>query len=325
MFSDLVVAYLFLGGTGAGCCLVASVLALLSDPDELDDALSCRMLSDQGTLWKRFFAAMYLAGLSALLLGAICLLADVGRPDRLMSLLFQPAPTFVAFGAWSIVLCMAFSALCVLLWMGAVPSTRRQMVAACAVDAVAAVAVVIYTGLLLSDVQAVPLWNTPWLVALFALSAASCGIALALVAAFASRTMSAFASTLVGLAKADAAVIAVEAVVGVFCLLSVWGAAGGAAGPSDGTDQAALESLGSLLAGPWAVLFWAGFAVVGLAVPFVHDVIIGRSARAAASVARTAPSTLFVLGTAGCVLVGGFVLRLMVVGAGIHPAASFAF
>lgn len=321
VFSDLVVAYLFLGGTGAGCSLVSSLLALFSDADELDDVLSLRMRSSRGLLWKRFFSAMYLAALAALLLGTICLIADIGRPDRLLSMLFEPAPTYVAFGAWFIVLCMASSVFCLLLWAGIVPSTRRLMVAACVITAVTATAVVAYTGLLLSDVRAVPLWNTPWLVLLFALSALSCGIALMLLASFASRTMPAFVSALVGLAKVDAVIIVVEAIVGMFCLMSVWSAAGGPSGPSDSTDQAALASLHSLLAGPWAVLFWAGFAFIGLAVPFVHDVVIGRVGRSSASAVRSPASVLFVLGTAACVLVGGFVLRLIVVEAALHPAA----
>lgn len=321
MFSDLVVAYLFLGGTGAGCSLVSSVLALFSDSDELDGVLSLRLRSAKGVLWKRFFSAMYLAALATLLLGSICLLADVGRPDRLLSILFMPAPTYVACGAWSIVLCMATSSFCLLLWTGAVPSTRRMMTIASVVTAVTAAAVVTYTGLLLSDVQAVPLWNTPWLVALFVLSALSCGIALMLLASFVSRTMAVFASALVRLVKVDAAIIAAEAVVGVFCLLSVWSAAGGLSGAADSTDQAALASLRSLLAGPWAVLFWAGFAFIGLAVPFVHDVVIGRAGRYTESAVRSPAGALFVLGTVACVLTGGFILRLLVVGAALQPVA----
>ena len=35
MFGELVVGYLFLGGTGAGGCLVCAVLGILSDRDAL--------------------------------------------------------------------------------------------------------------------------------------------------------------------------------------------------------------------------------------------------------------------------------------------------
>ncbi len=323
VFSDLIVAYLFLGGTGAGCCLVASLLTFFADADELAWALARRLRSPQDAAWRRFFGAMHVAALCFLVLGGIALFADVGRPDRLLLMLFQPSPSYVAFGAWSLVACIAASLLCALLWGGVVSCSRRLLLAASALAGVASVATMVYTGLMLSDMRAVPLWNTPWLALLFVLSALSCGIALTLVASFASRSTDAFATTLANLAKVDAVVIAVEAVVGAFCLLSVWGMAGGASGPADGTAQAAAVSLQSLLAGPWAVLFWAGFVFVGLAVPFVQDVVIGRASRTAVASSRAAGRPLLVLGTAACVLAGGFLLRLLVVEVALHPLPAF--
>lgn len=321
MFSDLIVAYLFLGGAGAGCCLVASILALCADADELEAALACRMRSAAAAPWRRFFAALHLASLATLLLGIICLAADLGRPDRLLIVLLQPAPTYIAFGAWAIISCMAASTICLLAWSGIATIPRRALLALSIVAAAASIAVIVYTGLLLSDMRSVPLWNIPWLVALFALSAVSCGIALALLAAFASRSMAAFASTLIRLAKADAVVIFAEALVGALCLASVWLAAGGAAGPADSTQAAALASLESLLTGPFAAIFWAGFALVGLVVPLVQDIIIGRSAHAVIPANRICARTLAMLGGAACVLVGGFLLRLLVVQAAVHPVA----
>ncbi len=332
MFSNLIVAYLFLGGTGAGCCFVASLLAVFADPDELDAVLRCRMRSAQAQIWKRFFLALYIAALIVLLLGVICLMADLGRPDRLLSLLFQPAPTFIAFGAWSIIASGVLTTLNLLLWAGAIPGNRRLVLVSSILEAIAALAVFIYTGLLLSTVQAVPLWNTPWLVALFSLSALSCGIALSLLAAFFSRSMAAFTSVLLRLVKADAVIIALEAVIAAFCLASVWSAAGGITGPTDDTARAAFASLESLVLGPWAVLFWAGFAFVGLAVPFIQDMLVARSSRSfrgarsihnSSAITGTNARTLIMLGTAACVLAGGFILRLLVVQAALHPTMAF--
>ena len=132
--------------------------------------------------------------------------------------------------------------------------------------------------------------------------------------------MELFASTLVRLVKIDAFVIVLEAVVSIFCLLSVWDTAGGLADPIGSTAQIARTSLESLLVGPFAVLFWTGFVFVGLAVPFVQDVIIGHTAQKPVAAGRMNRRVLFMLGTATCVLIGGFILRFLVVDAAMHPA-----
>ena len=42
MFGELIVAYLFLGGTGAGACAVAAVLGLLADGADVRQGLAAR-------------------------------------------------------------------------------------------------------------------------------------------------------------------------------------------------------------------------------------------------------------------------------------------
>ncbi len=321
MFSDLIITYLFLGGTGAGCCFIAAALGLLAEPEAMKSLLATRMRTLDGQPWKRFFAALYLAALGALVIGALCLMADVGRLDRVLLLLFQPMPTYIAFGVWVIIACALFASMRLLVWLGMLPLSRRMASIMDILCLIASAAVIVYTGLLLSNVQAVPLWNTPWLVVLFALSALSCGIALAFCAAFVSRTMTMFASTLMRLTKIDAGIIVIEAIVTVVCLLSVWSAAGGVTGPADSTGQAALISLESLLTGSLAALFWAGFVFVGLAVPFVQDIVIVRTSHDAIPQDRVNARISFMLGTAGCVLVGGLILRVLIVQAALHPLA----
>ena len=43
MFGELIVAYLFLGGTGAGACAVAAVLGLLADGADVCQGLAARL------------------------------------------------------------------------------------------------------------------------------------------------------------------------------------------------------------------------------------------------------------------------------------------
>lgn len=319
MLSDLVVAYLFLGGTGAGCCLIASVLALLAEPAEIDRFLVCGIHSASAQTWRRFFSTLYIAALGALFLGAVCLMADLGRPDKLLLLLFQPAFTYMAFGTWSIIVCAISALLCIVLWVGRMRISRVFLIAVSMIAIISSIAVMVYTGLMLSDIRAVPVWNTLWLVLLFVLSALSCGIALALCSSLVSGSLTAFYSTLVRLSKIDAVIILIEAVVGIFCLLTVWNSAGGLAGPVDSTGQAAFDSLESLLAGPLAALFWIGFAFIGLVVPFVQEIVISIEGSNLMRMGRFNSSALFILSTAACVLFGGILLRFLVVQAAMQP------
>ena len=186
MFSELIIAYLFLGGAGGGCCLVTAALTWLAQPAALGQVLAGRLRGAAARPWQRFFGALHLASLGALIVGAVCLMADLGRPDRLLLVLLHPVPTYVGFGAWAVILCIGLTAVNCSVWLGLLPATRRKLLVLSSLVAVSAAAVVLYTGLMLSDIPAIPLWNTPWLVALFVLSALSCGVALALCAAFVS-------------------------------------------------------------------------------------------------------------------------------------------
>lgn len=321
MLSELVVAYLFLGGAGAGCCLVSSVLAILSDPKEVGSPLSYALCARSSQAWKRFFCALYITSLGVLLLGVICLMADLGKPEKVLLLVLYPSATYITFGAWSIILCVMFSSLCLVIWTGVLSISRRFLVIISIITSITSIAVVVYTGLLLSDIRSIPIWNTPWLVAIFTLSSISCGLALVFFASFISSSMTSFNSTLVRIAKVDAIVILFEAVVVAFCLFTIWNASGGIDGPTDNTTRAALDSLESILVGPLALLFWGGFVFVGLVVPFIQDVIIGRYFSASVRICESNAQTLFMLATAGCVLFGGVALRMLVIQAAIQPSA----
>ncbi len=102
---------------------------------------------------------------------------DLGRADRLL-LLLQPKLTYLSVGAYALAALrdrLLASRLCygggfirfARLWAFRLVGCA-QLISAFAV-------MVVYTGLLLWDVRAVPLWSTPWLPALFALSALSWG------------------------------------------------------------------------------------------------------------------------------------------------------
>ena len=159
------------------------------------------------------------------------------------------------------------------------------------------VAVAMYTGALLGVCKTFPLWNNAVLPILFVVSALSAGLA---------------ATSLVGLLvdrerfeqmwlikKSHVILSAIEMVVLATMLVIV------SAGSVEGA-----ASVYSLVAGQYAPAFWGGIVLLGLVAPFIiegYPVFITK--RVETSMTSMVVS---VIGEAG-VLVGGFMLRLLVV------------
>ena len=160
-----------------------------------------------------------------------------------------------------------------------------------------AFAVAAYTGFLLGVVKAYPLWNNAILPILFVVSALSAGLA---------------ATSLVGLIvdrerfeqmwlikKSHVILSAVEMVVLATMLIIV------SAGSFEGA-----ASVYSLVAGQYAPAFWGGIVLLGLVAPFLiegYPVFIAKRVETS-----TTSMVVSVIGEAG-VLVGGFMLRLLVI------------
>ena len=162
---------------------------------------------------------------------------------------------------------------------------------------VAAFAVAAYTGFLLGVVKAYPLWNNAILPILFVVSALSAGLA---------------ATSLVGLVtdrerfehmwlikKSHVILSAIEMVV-LFTMLVI---------VSAGSFEGA-ASVSSLIAGQYAPAFWGGIVILGLVAPFCiegYPVFIAKRVETS-----TTSLVVSLIGEAG-VLVGGFLLRLLVI------------
>ena len=302
MFGILVVAYLFLGGAGAGAIVLACLvdLAWVREPF----GMRARPSLDEARPSERIVAFGLLVGLAAVALGALCLMFDLGRPDRLDALLTSAVPSLIVVGAYAVALlvaCAAFLAAVRFAYAPAVP--RVAMVVVEAVAAVSGAVVMLYTGLLLQSAVGVALWRTPLVPALFALSSLSCGIAVLLACARFAGPLDACAARLARrFARADLAIVALEAACAALFA--------GLALASDHPARAA--SAESLVAGAHAALWWVGFAGCGLVAPFALE---AASARMRPDLARATLAVAAVL-----VLVGGFCLRASVVDAGGHRA-----
>lgn len=291
MFNALTTGYLFLGGTGAGLAAVLAALELAGPRWRRPSAAAgrvARTLALPGEL----FARAWPACLVVLGAAVLCLVADVGRPDRLLALFASPAPTPMAVGAWALAATLAVAAAfsaAALLDGWAPPGGLMR--AAAALGLAAGLIAAAYTGVLLSSLASVTAYQTPLLPAVFTLSSASCGLACVFAALVFVESRHAYVRTLGALSGADTVVVAAEAA--ALAAYVAWMAqAPGARAAAD-----------ALLAGEMAPLFWGGLVAVGLAAPLVLERFLTHGN------ARTQ-----LLWASGCLLAGGLALRLCAVG-----------
>lgn len=319
VLSSLVIAYLFLGGTGAGCAFACSLLGILAEPISLDRALASRFAGLEGRAWMRLFAIGYLVAIGCLGIGAVCLLADLGQPARMLMVLFPPKVSYLSLGAWSIVVCICFCAVMAAIWSGAFPVTHAAIRVLGVFGLVECLVVMVYTGLLLSSMAGVPIWNTGWLVVLFCLSSLSCGIAALMLVSSFSDALRSFPSALADLTKVDAVLIVCECLVLFVSLLGIVHLEDTAAMP-DETARAAILSMNRMVFGDLAAPFWFVLIGIGLVVPFALECGLLRMRASKRGCSDAGQAHLIILGSSASVLVGGAVLRWLVVAAAVHPS-----
>ena len=289
VFNVLTTSYLFLGGTGAGALAVLCVL-------ECARVLRWRALA----MPEEFFARAWPMCTVTLATGMLCLLVDLGRPDRLLGLFASPAPSAMAAGSFALVAALACAAA---FSLGALLDTvrlpRAAVLALAAAGALSAAVTATYTGVLLESLASVLLWRTPLVPVLFVLSSASCGIATAFLAASFVETRHPYRGPLVWLARIDGGIVVVEAgCLAAFVLLAF-----------AGEETAAAAR--ALAFGELAPVFWGVLAVCGLAVPLVLERFLTHG-----------NSRTQLLWIAALLLVGGFALRWCIVGAGAYDVTQ---
>ena len=242
-------------------------------------------------LSRKLFARGYAAAGIALLLGVLCLLVDLGRPERFYYVFLRPTASILTFGSFVLgaTLCCAVALGTVAL--GNLSRVPRPLVRAVEVlCVVCGTATAVYTGALLAAMaQANPTWNAA-LPFLFAFSSFSVGCAGALACLLPFEN--APAAVVRAFAHIDLACIGLEAL----ALLTYLALACVDAGS---VSRAALLLWGE---GRWSG--WAVFAVCALGVPPILEVFSLHHDQSL----PLAWSLVFVA-------VGGFFLRACVVGA----------
>lgn len=289
MLGAFVVLYLFLGGCGAGALLVTAVWSLLFHRTRT------RTFEQSRAFWA-LAGRLYLASFGLLAVSALCLLLDLGSPHRFFLLFLRPTPSLLSLGSFVLAAALLVSACLAATHALGLPLpslARKALEVLCA--ALAAV-LMVYTGLYLALMEAVPLWNNAALPALFAFSSFSAGAAVVMLVVPFARDWRLLGGWIDGLHRAHLVALGLEFVSLVsFCALAV---ANPFAGPG----------LERLLApegqGTW---FFAGFVLGGIVVPFGIEALrplMGRASPVAAAEVL-------------CVF-GGLILRFCLVLAGGH-------
>ena len=161
-----------------------------------------------------------------------------------------------------------------------------------------------YTGCLLGVVKTFPLWNNAILPVLFLVSAISTGIAAVILASLIAAPEE--AEQLDDLKGFHYWLPVIELVL-VVAMLFIVNSAG----------EAAHASVTSLLSGAWAPAFWLGFVIIGLVGPTLVETYLQR--------AKGANERALGIGSEAGVLVGGYLLRMMIVMAALPITLTVAW
>ena len=297
----LATVYLFWGGAGAGALLVCALVDLLWLHEPFGIERAARGLSHWPV--ERLLGLALLAGWLMVACGVVCLAFDLGRIDRLISLLISPPVSLMNWGAWGLALLLAVGGALVAVRFLCLPWAARGLVTALEVLAAAlALFVVAYTGFLLQALAGVRFWGLWPVVLLFVLSALSCGIAVPLLLCAVVPSDEVVESLSGGLLRVDFAVIVTESLTAAV-LVAVAAA----------SDHPGIQTSLSLLLRGDAALWWWAFAACGLVIPAAVELLAlcsssGETARRAA------------LCAAAVILAGGVSLRIAIVDAGAFRA-----
>lgn len=290
MFGTLVVLYLFLGGCGAGIMFVTAFWSLAFHRSALRSQA-------QTTAFDDLKARCFVAGFVVLCLAALCLLLDLGRPERAFMLFTRPTLSILTFGSFTLLanlLVGAFLVAANLLYLPIVRASARK--AAEVVCAATSLLMMGYTGVYVGSIEAVALWYNIAVPALFVLSSLSAGLSSVFIMSAFGRDVRLLEARILVLHRGHVAVLALE----VVALAAFLGLAH--------LDPFARESLALLFdprgLGPWFVV---GLMGLGLLVPLAAEGLVVATRR----VMRLLPVDML------CVL-GGLVLRFCVVWSGMH-------
>lgn len=274
-----VAVYLFLVGLGAG----AYVVGALAD--------------FRGPQWRAVADVGVFLGFPCCALAGLVKLSQLGKPSVAWRAWMRPGTSWIARGSLLLFAFLAVSFAHLVLWiwptpiaLGAADAARRVIGV---VGSILGTCLMLYTGILLTAARPIAFWSTAILPLLFLLSGLLSGMLAILLLCVLRGTP--FEGPLVALEW------------GVVALLVLEGIAIGTYLQSTRGVSVARASVSTVLTGSLAALFWWGVALLGVVAPLVLSAV---------AIAAISPG----LATAGalCGLIGGLLLRQVVLAGGIH-------
>lgn len=291
MYSELVIIYLFLGGAAGGAFLVMAVWSLGFHRRE--ERLHDRRLRLAFRVMK---SVVYTVALVLLLVSLGCLFADLKVPDKALLLLLRPQPTPLTFGFF-VLSAEAFVGFALMIANTLRPRFMTGLVKAVLewICVATSLAVMAYTAVYLFNQKAVPLWDSPWLIALFLCSSTSSGISVVLLCNWFVQGKTLLLRAARPLQRAHVAVLLAEAVTLAAYATAVL------ANPDAARSVALLSAPGLLQTG------LVGAVGMGLAAPLVLETYALTRTRW-----RAIPVSDVIC------LIGGFCLRWCLIMGGAH-------
>jgi formate-dependent nitrite reductase membrane component NrfD len=292
--------YLYLGGLGAGSFVVAVLL----------DWLGYRLpvgttdLAGHSVDWA---AALFTAGPLIAGLGASFLILDLGRNwRRFFTACLNPRSSWMARGFIVLAGFIVFGGAVMVVGATAMPWTERHLDAWRSLQALAVLlglGTAVYTGILLQSMRGIPAWRSPLLPLLFTASALSTGsastIVMALLGHFAWGQTYATTRLVRVVGPLDLGFICLEAGVLVAFMVRLL--------RTRADQPEAVLSARLMLRGGLRYWFWLGVVAAALIAPAATGVI-----------SEVAGYDVILLGGCTAVLAGGFVLRAVLLAAGIR-------
>ena len=296
----LIVIYLFLGGLGAGSYLTS----FAASKGYLGNAPALRRVG-------------YLVAAPIVAIGTALLVFDLGqglkRPWLLIGLLANPKSVMT----WGVYILSGFIAVGLVVAFLTWKKKEIPNVLA-SIGALLAISTGAYTGLLISVIKEIPIWNTFLMPVLFVISALSTGLSLTVLLGHLLEKNSESNEKYV--CKVHLILVLAEvAVLAIFLGLMISGANG----------AVAAKSANMIVSGSLALPFWAILVGAGLAFPLVaqsvrmtqlskaHMLVPTAAFAEQAATGHAHSASVSVLASDFCVILGGFVLRYVVILAAI--------
>lgn len=288
----IIAGYLFLAGLGAGAYLTGVAC------DFIGTASTVEMRAELDSIAKVGISL----GFPCVFVGCLLLIFDLGKPINFWRAFMRPNCSWMARGSLIIAIFMGLGAIHIAFWIWPfAPEGFRQATNARhfigALGAIFAVGTMIYTGVLLAAARPIAFWSTAMLPLLFLVSALSTGVmAVVLVG---SLTGIEHAGPMAMLAKVDIALIVFEVLVIIMYFQATH------------RVPESRASAKRVLSGPLAPLFWFGFAVLGLLIPLVLELLGAFSLHGSGAATVTSIAAV-------CGIIGGLMLRQVILAGGIH-------